>query len=181
MLQALGLRLEFCAVALDERPLPGEQPGPYVLRLARAKAGAAGRLESSVTLGADTAVALDGAILGKPSSASEAREMLGALNGREHVVLTGVWADGPLGGEGAVVETRVRFFAVSGAQLDWYVETGEPMDKAGAYGLQGLGGIFAEALTGSASNVVGLPLGETLRILERVGLVMPWSPGNENA
>jgi septum formation protein len=123
---------------------------------------------------------LEGAILGKPADAGEARRMLRSLSGRTHVVLTAVHARAapPHGGapvEGSeMVSTAVRFRPLTDRVIDWYVATGEPLDKAGAYAVQGIGGALVHGVAGSVSNVVGLPLAETLALLERLGLPAPW-------
>jgi septum formation protein len=117
-------------------------------------------------------------VLGKPRDAADARRMLRALSGRAHRVLTGVCvragAAGPPRQLEELVSTEVWFDELSAAQVDWYVSTGEPLDKAGAYALQGAGGAFVRQIRGSVSNVVGLPLGETAALLRRAGLVLPW-------
>ncbi len=127
-------------------------------------------------LGADTAVVLGEEVLGKPSGAEDARRMLAALSGTDHEVLTAVVvrrAAPPLELD-AVVATRVRFARLGPREIDWYVATGEPLDKAGAYAIQGAGGAFVLAVDGSVSNVVGLPLAEAALLLRRAGLELPW-------
>lgn len=174
LLAQLGIALEVAPSDVDESELPGEGARDYVARLARVKAQRAPMAEGVAVLAADTAVVLDGRIFGKPRDPAHARQMLLELSGREHSVVTGVQALGPLGSASAVVETRVWFSPIPPAQADWYVATGEPMDKAGAYGIQDRGGVFVQAIEGSYSNVVGLPLGEALSLLERVGFALPW-------
>ncbi len=176
LLAQLGIELVVAPSHVDESERPGELPRDYVARLAREKAQRAKRPQGATALAADTSVVLGGRIFGKPRDAADARRMLLELSGRGHSVLTGVHAEGPLGSASAVVETHVRFSEIAPAQADWYVATGEPMDKAGAYGIQDRGGMFVEAIEGSASNVVGLPLTETLGLLARVGFALPWSP-----
>ncbi len=173
MLENLGVELTVRPVDIDESPLDGELPEPYVLRLARAKAraaamtGAAGEWE--VVLGADTIVALDGELLGKRRHPADAHNMLERLSGREHQVLTGV-AVTARDFRGAEVErTQVRFAELSPEEIDWYVASGEPLDKAGAYAVQGLGALFVTELEGNYSNVVGLPLPLTYRLLAEAG------------
>jgi septum formation protein len=122
-----------------------------------------------MVLGADTVVVVDGRMLGKPRNAEEAAEMLRALSGREHLVLTGVAV---LVGGVARVEvetTRVRFGLLTAADVAWYVASGEPMDKAGAYAVQGLASRFVESITGSYSNVVGLPVALVWRLVKSAG------------
>ena len=144
---------------LDETPLAGEAPAIYVRRLAEAKAAAvAADRPEAVVLGADTTVVVDGAILGKPADAAEATAMLERLQGRAHDVLTGVAVIGPAGRHSAVAVTRVWFAAMSAAEIAAYVASGEPMDKAGAYAIQGLASRYVTRIDGSHPNVVGLPM-----------------------
>ena len=168
---------EVCPADLDESALPGEAPVAYVARLAAEKAAAvaAGRDPSTVVLAADTTVDVDGAIVGKPLDPADARSILTRLSGRSHRVHTGV----AVGGEVFVVTTRVRFVALSASDIDWYVSTGEPLDAAGAYAIQGRGGAFVAAIEGSFTNVVGLPLAETLAALARAGVAVPVAAGAE--
>lgn len=164
LLEGLGVRFKVRPVDLDESPLPGESPRDYVLRLASEKAAA--RVEpGELVLAADTTVVVDGEILGKPQDDDDARRMLRLLSGREHSVLTGI----ALGGAAEVDETLVRFAPLSEAEIDWYVATGEPRDKAGAYAIQGLGSLFVEGVVGSWSNVVGLPVPRVYRLFARLG------------
>ncbi len=159
LLRALGLEPEVRPADVDETLRPGEDPHAAAERLARAKASAvaAEAPEGAVVLAADTIVVLDGEALGKPRDAEDARRMLRALRGRAHDVVTGV----ALARDGALVSgretTEVVFAAMTDEEVDAYVATGEPADKAGAYALQGLGGLFVERISGTPSNVVGLP------------------------
>jgi septum formation protein len=175
LLERMGFPIEVRPANTDESQHPGENAHDYVLRVAREKARA---VPGEIVLGADTSVVLRGAVLGKPADAQDARRMLRALSGQEHEVLTAVCVRrnaGALGVElDTVVATEVRFARLTGAQIDWYVSTGEPLDKAGAYALQGAGGAFVETVVGSVSNVVGLPLGETIQLLRRAGFPLPW-------
>lgn len=175
LLEQLGIPFEVRAARTDESVLPGEAPREYVLRVAREKARA---VAGDVVLGADTSVVLGDEVLGKPEGPDDARRMLRALSGNRHAVLTAVCVrrtSAALGVElDLVVSTAVRFAALSPAQIDWYVRTGEPLDKAGAYAIQGAGGAFVLAVEGSVSNVVGLPLAETAELLRRAGLRLPW-------
>ena len=134
----------------DEILEPGLTPEQEVvhLSLGKAKAVAANHPEEAVVLSADTVVELDGKILGKPHSKEQAAEMLRALSGRSHRVLTGVTVMGPRGTETHCEETQVVFRNMSQAEIDWYVATGEPMDKAGAYGIQGYAAIFTQKIDG---------------------------------
>ncbi len=174
LLEQLGLAFEIRPAHADEAVLPGEAARDYVLRVARDKARA---VAGDVVLAADTAVVLRGAVLGKPSGPGDARRMLEALSGNSHEVLTAVCVR-RVGADpvelDAVVATAVRFALLSSEQVDWYVATGEPLDKAGAYAIQGAGGAFVEAVEGSVSNVVGLPLPQTADLLRRVGFPLPW-------
>lgn len=174
-LEQLGLTFTVTPAELDERVHQGELPAAYVERLAREKAQAvAARHLGARVLAADTTVVLEEEILGKPADGAEALAMLRRLSGRTHRVLTGV----ALAGEtlrARVVETRVVFREASEAELSWYVASGEPLDKAGAYGLQGIGGFLVRRIEGSHSNVIGLPLAETLELLAADGLALPWS------
>lgn len=154
---------------VDERPLPAEIPAEYVERLARDKSAAVAR-PGCLTLAADTAVVLDGRILGKPTSRSDGIGMLEALGGREHEVLTAIALSDGERTETEVVRTLVRFVPIDRRLAEAYWETGEGADKAGGYGIQGIGGILAASITGSYSAVVGLPLPETERLLSRFGM-----------
>ena len=164
---------ELCEV--DETPHAGESPLIYVERVTRAKAELGSRiatlrkLQSQPVLAADTTIDVDGEIIGKPLDASDAKIILRRLSGRSHRVLTCV----AVAFEGCV-ETRqsvsaVRFTVLDDARIDSYVATGEPLDKAGAYGIQGRAAQFVEHLTGSYSGVMGLPLFETAALLRRFG------------
>jgi septum formation protein len=168
LLEGLGVRFKVRPVDLDESPVPGESPRDYVLRLAIEKAAA--RVErGELVLAADTTVVVDGEILGKPLDDDDARRMLRLLAGREHSVLTGIALHCSSGKAAEVDETLVRFAPLSEAEIDWYVATGEPRDKAGAYAIQGLGSLFVEGVEGSWSNVVGLPVPRMYRLFARLG------------
>ena len=159
MLEAAGITCTVIPAAVDETPEPGETPSAHVRRLARAKALEVARSEPhAIILGADTVVVIDGHILGKPAAAAEARDMLRRLSGRVHQVYTGValWCDGDI--RDAVDVTEVEMCALSDQQIDRYVASGEPADKAGAYAIQGLASRFVTRIHGSYSNVVGLPV-----------------------
>ncbi len=175
LLGLLGLDPDVRPAHADETLHPGEPAEVYVRRVAREKAAA---VAGELVLGADTAVVLDGEVLGKPRDAEDARRMLRALSGRDHRVLTGVClrvaAGGPPRELSALVSTDVSFAALTPGQVDWYVATGEPLDKAGAYALQGAGGSLVREIRGSVSNVVGLPLAETAALLAQAGLALPW-------
>ncbi len=177
LLTQLGLFPIVEPPAVDERPLPGEDARSLAARLARMKGSAiAARAANrdAVVLAADTVVALDGELLGKPTSPEDAMRMLRTLSGRTHSVISGIFVASPRHMETLAVETRVRFRALSESQIRWYAATDEPLDKAGSYAIQGIGGAFVESIEGSHSNVIGLPLAEALAALERAGLVLPW-------
>jgi septum formation protein len=169
LLRCIGLDFTAIAPDIDESPAEGEDPVAYVERLAREKADAVPARDGDIVLAADTTVALDGTILGKPGDDAEARRMLRALSGRRHQVHTGVAvrSDGRVGS--AVATTHVTMARIGELDMDWYIRTGEPLDKAGAYALQDGGGLFVEALEGSASNVVGLPLALVAELLTEAG------------
>ncbi len=177
LLDALGLAFTVRPADLDETPHSGETPRAYVERLAQEKATA--RAEpGELVLAADTSVILDGEILGKPEDEADGRRLLGLLAGREHVVLSGVALHLPdPEGSGAggttrthVEESRVRIAALTPEEIAWYVATGETMDKAGGYAIQGLGAMYVESVHGDYTNVVGLPLPATYRLFRALGL-----------
>jgi septum formation protein len=170
LLSQLGVPHEVLAVEADETPLPGEAPGALALRLASAKA-LAGRERSGgarPVLGSDTVVAVDGRIFGKPADRGDAMAMLAALSGREHRVLTAVALAPARSGavRSELSETVVYMRVITPAEAAAYWDTGEPAGKAGAYAIQGLGAMFIEAIRGSYSGVMGLPLYETARLLQ---------------
>ncbi len=172
LLDMLGVLHEAVPSDVPEDALPGEGPRAQVLRLAQEKAGhvAAQRPDADLVIGADTLVVLEGAVLGQPRDEEDARRMLSHLSGATHTVLTGLCLLGPRGRAAEVSESRVTFHHLSKAEIDWYVATGEPMDKAGAYAAQGVGAVFLEAIEGSFHNVVGFPLDLFYQLLPEVGL-----------
>ena len=172
LLERIGLRFTVQAADVDERLLPGLSAGEQVMRLScrKAEAVAAGQPQEAVILSADTVVVLDGAILGKPADAAEAKEMLSALSGRSHLVLTGVTVRRGENEQTHCEETEVRFRPLSETEIDAYIATGEPMDKAGAYGIQGYASVFVEKIVGDYFNVVGLPLCASAQMLRRAGI-----------
>ena len=158
---------------VDESPHPGEAARALVARLARAKAEAVGaRRRDAWILGADTIVEIDGDILGKPADERDAVAMLLRLSGREHRVLTGFTLLAP-GGEhrSATVESRVLFRPLDDTRIESYVATGEPLDKAGSYAIQGRGAALVARVDGSFTNVIGLPLDEVGAVLREAGLL----------
>lgn len=167
ILTALRIPFVVDAPEIDESALDGETAAQTALRLARAKAGrVASRHPRRWILGADTLVVLDGAMLGKPTDTEDARRMLAMLSGREHVVVTGVaLVRQGRDGRALVEESGVRMAGLSPEEIRWYVDTGEPMDKAGAYAVQGLGARFIEGVTGSYTNVMGLPARAVYRLM----------------
>ena len=170
LLAQIGVAHAALPVDVDEAALPGEAPAEYVLRLALAKARAARALRpDGVVLGADTAVAVDDAILGKPADRADALAMLARLSGREHRVLTAVALAGERE-ESRLSVSHVRFRAIAPDEAAAYWATGEPADKAGGYAVQGVGAVFVEQLHGSYSGVMGLPLYETAELLRRAGI-----------
>jgi len=160
LLRAAGIRFEVVTADVDERQHDGEDAEAYVRRLATAKAGrVAGAYPGRAVLGADTTVVVDGDVLGKPRDAGDAIAMLSRLSGRSHLVLTGVCLIDPLGrAETAVAATTVEFRPLLAVEIDSYVASGEPMDKAGAYAIQGGAGPFVMRVEGAYDNVVGLPV-----------------------
>lgn len=160
-------------VDVDETPLPEESPGVYVLRVAGAKANMAVRqialrgLPQKPALAADTAVVFDGVVLGKPEDADHAARILRALSGREHQVLTAVAVALRDRVETQISVSSVWFRELSDADIRRYCATGEPLDKAGAYGIQGRAGAFVTRIAGSYSGIMGLPLAETAELLQR--------------
>ena len=166
LLASLGLTFVVDAADIDETELAGEDPLSYVVRLARTKAEhvAARHEPGTIVIGADTTVELDGTILGKPSDPVHAASMLASLSGRTHCVHTGmavVVAGVPDPWVG-VCTTDVTFRAFDATAIERYVATGEPLDKAGAYAIQGLGGSLVARVSGNVQNVVGLPLADLL-------------------
>lgn len=174
LLAQIGVPFVTLIASIDETPLLAEPAERYVERLAREKAMAGlAALEPSagaVVLGADTAVVLDGRILGKPNDRDDALSTLAALSGREHRVLTAVALASGDRIESLVVISRVSFRRLRNGEAEAYWDTGEPRDKAGSYGIQGLASVFVSQLEGSYSAVVGLPLCETAQLLEEFGI-----------
>lgn len=170
LLARVGLHPEIRPADVDEAIAPGEAPDAYAVRVARDKARAAG--SKRPVLAADTVVALDGRSLGKAETPERARAFLEVLSGRAHEVHTGVVLRRPDQGREAtrLVTTRVRFRRLEAAEIARYVASGEPLDKAGGYGIQGAGGALVAEIAGSYTNVIGLPLEETLALLEEAGL-----------
>jgi len=171
LLAATGVRFDAVAPDVDETPLPDEAPGDYVERVARTKARAvrAAVGPDAVVLAADTTVALGSELFGKPVDIADARRMLRTLAGTTHDVHTGVAVDTARTRQCVVVTTRVEFAVVDEADLDWYLASGEPLDRAGAYAMQAGAAQFVQAISGCPSNVIGLPMTTVADLLGAVG------------
>jgi septum formation protein len=169
LLTLIGLRHEVLPANVDETLLPGEIPWAYAERLARAKAQAVAR-PGFVSIGSDTIVVVDGEVLGKPADAADAKQMLQRLSGRAHVVMTAIAVafDGKVTSD--VVKVGVTFRSLRDDEIDDYIATGEPMDKAGAYGIQGFGATIVDGVDGDYFAVMGLPVNRMIRLLESIGL-----------
>ena len=170
ILTALGLSFSAAGVNVIEQQLDGEAPEQMVLRLAALKAEAAEVDKSTLVLGADTAVVLGDIVFGKPVDESDALDMLSQLSGRMHRVMTGVVLRMGRELQTAISITEVEFREIRPDEVLAYWHSGEPGDKAGAYAIQGLGGAFVKAISGSYSGVVGLPVFETVELLQQAGL-----------
>lgn len=169
ILRQAGIPFLVRAAEVDESPLPGERPDAYVRRLADWKARAVEAGPGEIVLGADTTVVVEGEMLGKPADAADARRMLALLSGRRHEVMTGICLkqDSRLVSDSAA--THVWFTAMSEPEIEEYVASGEPMDKAGAYAIQGLASRYIERIEGCYFNVVGLPVALVHRHLRQFG------------
>jgi nucleoside triphosphate pyrophosphatase len=171
-LTELGIPFRVVVSHADETQLEGEDGAAAVERLARAKAAAVAATESLPVLAADTEVVCDGRVLGKPASRAAALEMLHTLSGRAHEVVTGVCVIAGGTTRSGIERTTVVLSSTTAAEREWYVATGEPMDKAGGYHLQGRGAFLVESITGSPSNVTGLPVRLVLRLLREAGIAL---------
>lgn len=174
LLARLGVRFDVRPADVDESPRPGEAPAALAERLARDKALAVVPAGGpSLVVAADTIVVLDGALLGKPRDRQEAARFVGRLAGRTHEVLTGLAVralpENQMTSE--VVRSRVTFAPMRPEEIDWYAQSGEGLDKAGAYALQGIGSVFVEAVEGSYTNVIGLPMERLYPSLLRFGIL----------
>lgn len=183
LLQRIGISPEVLAADIDESLLPGESPPDYVMRVAFdkahrvrdliARAGSDSAMDS-IVLAADTAVVNDDKTLGKPVDRADASTMLESLSGHTHQVLTAVVVIDLDDVEHSVLaRAAVTFATISRHEIDWYVSSGEPMDKAGSYALQGLGGVLVERIDGDPTTVIGLPLRDTVELLRSAGLRWP--------
>ncbi len=169
LLSLAGYEFEVCAESVDESVPEGTSPEDAVEMTARKKAEAtAAKQPKAVVIGADTVVVCDGKILGKPADTKQAKEMLSMLSGREHLVMTGVCI--VHSGETEVYHavSKVRFYKLSDKDIESYVATGEPMDKAGAYGIQGKGCVLVEKIEGDYFNIVGLPIASLNARLKKI-------------
>ena len=175
LLKQVGLHFDVVHSNIEEENfVRDESPRGHVIRLAEEKARDVGQKSpDSWVLGADTVVYIDGIILGKPKTHEEAVDMLRRLGGQEHSVLTGFSVLNVSKGKGerGAVETAVKMKPLSPVEMEWYVQTGEPFDKAGAYAIQGIGSFMIESIRGSYTNVVGLPLCEVIEMLVRLGAI----------
>jgi septum formation protein len=172
LLGAAGIEFEAIASHVPEQHVAGEPPRDYALRMARDKAGAvSSKFPDAIVIGADTIVVCENQILEKPADAADARRMLSILSGRTHTVVTAfaLARDGKIL-ESSPVESHVTFRGLSDAEIEFYIATDEPFDKAGAYGIQGVGGGFISQVEGSRDNVMGLPTARVTAALERYGV-----------
>jgi septum formation protein len=171
LLAAAGLEFDVDVADVDERPVTGDAPPTYVLRVARLKAEAvAARRPDRPVLGADTAVVVGQQMLAKPADALDAARMLEQLSGRVHEVLTGVALAFRGQTYAEIDKTTVWFSKLSPEEIEWYAGSGEPLDKAGGYGIQGLASRFIPRIEGSYTNVVGLPIATVVQLLRRAGV-----------
>ena len=171
LLTLIGIAHLVLPANIDESLLPGEQPHAHAERLARTKAlTVAAREPDAIVIAADTIVVVDGDVLGKPSDVGAARAMLGRLSGRTHTVLTAIAVARGARIESAVEAVDVTFRTVSEPDIDAYIATGEPMDKAGAYGIQGFGATIVERVDGDYFSVMGLGLRRLVQLLARLGV-----------
>ncbi len=172
LLKQLGLDFEVIPSKIEEESIPHESPQEHVLRLAQSKALEVGsQFPEAWVIGADTIVYVEGLILGKPKDRQEALKMLRLLSGKEHRVFTGLSVCHLRKGKAAreSVETVVKMKELDPIEMDWYIGTGEPLDKAGGYGIQGIGSYMIESINGSYTNVVGLPVCELFQMLRHLG------------
>jgi septum formation protein len=173
LLASIGLAFDVLPSHVPEVHQDGEAPEEYVARLSRDKAHAlASEHPSRWVIAADTTVLLDEELLEKPADTADAMRMLGMISGRTHIVYTGVTIENVERGyrDTRVAESEVRMLALSDQDIEWYIATGEPLDKAGAYAVQGIGAMFIDSIHGSYTNVVGLPLATLFQMLRRAGL-----------
>lgn len=171
LLSLLGIPFQVTVPNIPEIQLEGESPRSFCLRISREKAYAVDRHDpEALVIGADTIVVIDGKILGKPRDIHEAYDFLNLLQDRTHDVFTGYTIATGARNISRVIRTKVRFKAMSAKEISWYISTGEPMDKAGAYAVQGIGSLFIERIQGCYTNVIGLPISYLYRDLNRFGI-----------
>jgi septum formation protein len=175
LLNLIGIEHEVRPANIDETYLAGEAPREHAERLAREKAVAI-EVPEAITIGSDTIVVVDGRVLGKPRDREHAAEMLRQLSGRSHVVMTGVAAKWQGKLVSGLEEVGVTFRSLREDEIERYIDTGEPMDKAGAYGIQGFGATIVERVDGDYFAVMGLPLNRLARLLETLGLNYAFGP-----
>lgn len=171
-MRQIGLEFETIPSNFDEEKVPKTRPVSYVKKLAKFKARAvAKQVSEGIVIGADTVVCMDDQIIGKPKDAKEAADTLKLLEGKVHTVISGICVINKYSGKTVTkaVKTKVKFRKLDDKMIDWYVKTGEPLDKAGSYGVQGKGAILVEWIKGDYSNVVGLPITTLAAILEGMG------------
>jgi len=176
LLTLIGIEHEVCPANIDESQLPDESAPDHAERLAREKAAMIDAPDAAVVIGSDTIVVVDGDILGKPRDRQHAVEMLRRLSGRTHIVMTGVaarWNGQMVSG---LEEVDVTFREITDAEIERYIDTGEPMDKAGAYGIQGFGATIVERVDGDYFAVMGLALNRLVRLLRDLGLDYDFGP-----
>lgn len=177
LLASVGVDVQVEPADIDETPRPGERPDALVRRLSAAKAEAISVAKNDMVIAADTIVVVDEQILGKPIDEADARRMLELLSGRSHHVVTGVSVRGGERVETEVETAEVTMRFLSVADIAWYINTGEPMGKAGAYAIQGFGSLFVPEIAGNHSGIVGLPLPLVDALLARFGRPLPtWLP-----
>lgn len=176
LLQQIGVKFTQLSIDINEDVAEAESAEHYVLRLAKEKSAAGFELLSAaekttrIVLAADTTVVCEGNILAKPETLEHSKEILRQLSGREHLVMSAIGIHSQDRALQEVVTTKVKFRKISDAEIEAYWQSGEPQDKAGSYGIQGLGAVFVESITGSYSSVVGLPLCETAQLLNQFNI-----------
>jgi len=175
LLNLVGIAHEVRPANIDERYLPGETPSAHAERLAREKAIAIDAPDA-ITIGSDTIVVVDGRVLGKPRDRTQAAEMLRLLSGHSHIVMTGVAARWRGTLASGLEEVAVTFRPLTDQEIERYIDTGEPMDKAGAYGIQGFGATIVERVDGDYFAVMGLPLNRLVGLLGTLGLRYDFGP-----
>lgn len=177
LLTLIGIAHDVCPANIDETVWPDEAPVPHCERLAREKAAVLARANpEALVIGSDTIVVVDGDILGKPADPEDALRMLSRLDGREHTVHTAVAVAHADTVRSGVETVQVRFRSLTTAQWRAYIATGEPMDKAGAYGIQGYGATIVERIDGDYFAVMGLPLGRLVGLMRELGFDYPFGP-----